>query len=128
MDSHERMNGKPDPNASPELSRFAFLIGKWRFDVKLKGEDGAWGDLKATWEGHYILDHSLSLAMDSRTTRNPPASQCDERPYAFDQTKRPRPLKEAISRGQKARARKRQDEPSAAVFERVTHQHCRDGR
>ena len=56
MKLHEREYGKPNPNASPELSRFAFLIGEWRCDAKLKREDGTWEDLKATWEGRYILD------------------------------------------------------------------------
>lgn len=41
---------------SSELSRFAFLIGQWRCDAKLKREDGTWRELKATWEGRYILD------------------------------------------------------------------------
>ncbi len=48
--------GKPNPNAPPELSRFAFLIGKWRCDAKLKREDGTWQSLNATWEGRFILD------------------------------------------------------------------------
>src|SRR6266853_2516583 len=52
----EREYGKPNPNAPPELSRFSFLIGKWRCDAKLKGEDGTWKDLKGAWEGRYILD------------------------------------------------------------------------
>jgi hypothetical protein len=48
--------GKPNPKAPPELSQFAFIIGKWRCDVKLKGEDGTWQPYQATWVGHYILD------------------------------------------------------------------------
>lgn len=56
MKLHEQEYGKPNPNASSELSRFAFIIGKWRCDAKLKREDGTWEDLKATWEGRYILD------------------------------------------------------------------------
>src|SRR5215469_10198117 len=47
---------KLNPNAPPELSRFAFLIGEWRCDAKLKRDDGTWEVLKATREGHYILD------------------------------------------------------------------------
>jgi hypothetical protein len=56
MKPRERAYGKRNPNASPELSRFAFLIGKWRCEAKLKREDGTWVDLKTTWEGRYILD------------------------------------------------------------------------
>lgn len=47
---------KPNPDAPIELSRFAFLIGKWRCDAKLKQENGTWESLRATWEGHYILN------------------------------------------------------------------------
>src|SRR5262245_48787608 len=47
---------RPNLKAPHELSRFAFLIGDWRCDAKLKQQDGTWEVLKATWEGHYILD------------------------------------------------------------------------
>lgn len=56
MNPHKRDYGDPNPNASPELSRFAFLIGDWRIEAKLKREDGTWERLKGTWEGRYILD------------------------------------------------------------------------
>ena len=56
MKQNQQEYGKLNPGAPPELSRFAFLIGKWRCDAKLKQEDGAWGNLKATWEGRFILD------------------------------------------------------------------------
>lgn len=56
MKAHEREYGKPNPNAPSELSRFDFLIGDWRFEAKLKREDGTWDRLKGTWEGRYILD------------------------------------------------------------------------
>jgi len=56
MKPHEAVYGKPNPKAPPELSRFAFLIGNWRCDAKLKREDGTREDLKAIWEGRYILD------------------------------------------------------------------------
>jgi len=56
MKRNEQEYGKPSPNAPPELSRFAFLIGKWRCEAKLEREDGTWESLKATWEGRYILD------------------------------------------------------------------------
>ena len=51
-----RKYGKPNPKAPPELSQFAFLIGEWRCDVRVKGEDGTWQPYQATWVGHYILD------------------------------------------------------------------------
>jgi len=56
MKRSEQKYGKLNPGAPPELSRFAFLIGKWRCDAKLRREDGTWESLKATWEGRYILD------------------------------------------------------------------------
>jgi len=52
----EEEYGKLNRNAPPELSRFAFLIGKWHCDAKLKREDGTWESLEATWEGRFILD------------------------------------------------------------------------
>ncbi len=48
--------GNPNHKAPPELSQFAFIIGKWRCDVKAKGEDGVWQKYQATWVGRYILD------------------------------------------------------------------------
>jgi hypothetical protein len=47
---------KPNPNAPAELSRFAFLIGQWRFDAKFKSANGEWLTFQGTWVGHYILD------------------------------------------------------------------------
>ena len=32
--------GSPNPNAPKELSQFGFLIGKWRCESKVKGQDG----------------------------------------------------------------------------------------
>ena len=43
-------------SASPELARFAFLIGSWRCEARLKQEDGSWTTLPGTWIGRYILD------------------------------------------------------------------------
>lgn len=56
MKRSEQRYGKLNPAAPPELSRFAFLIGKWRGEAKLRREDGAQESFKATWEGRYILD------------------------------------------------------------------------
>ncbi len=54
MDQQEY--GKLNPHAPPELARFAFLIGHWRCEVKLKRGEGTWESLQATWEGRFILD------------------------------------------------------------------------
>jgi hypothetical protein len=56
MERNEHAFGKPNPNAPRELSQFAFIIGKWRGEAKLKRDDGTWENLKALWEGRYILD------------------------------------------------------------------------
>jgi hypothetical protein len=56
MDHVEREFGKPNPNAPAELARFAFLIGSWRCEAKVKSADGEWQAFQATWLGRYILD------------------------------------------------------------------------
>jgi hypothetical protein len=56
MKQHERRVEKPNPNAPAELSRFAFIIGRWKFDAKFKLPDGEWQTFHGTWLGHYILD------------------------------------------------------------------------
>jgi len=48
--------GKLNPNAPAELSRFAFLIGNWSFEAKVKMDDGQSHPFKGTWRGRYILD------------------------------------------------------------------------
>ena len=48
--------GAPNPKAPPELSQFAFLIGKWRCDAKVKSANGEWQTFKASWLGRFILD------------------------------------------------------------------------
>lgn len=52
MEQVERKNAK----APQELSRFAFLIGQWNCEAKLKSADGAWQHFDVRWTGHYILD------------------------------------------------------------------------
>jgi hypothetical protein len=59
--------GTPNPKAPPELRRFAFIIGKWRCDVRVKGEDGTWKSYQATWVGRYILDGNV-IADEYRMT------------------------------------------------------------
>ena len=67
MKREKRRHAKPNPNAPPELSRLAFLVGKWRCEARLKQEDGTWTPLKATWEGRYILD-GYAIADEYRMT------------------------------------------------------------
>jgi hypothetical protein len=67
MKRDKQQYAKPNPDAPPELSRFAFLIGKWGCEVNLKREDGTWESLRATWEGRYILD-GYAIADEYRMT------------------------------------------------------------
>ncbi len=46
----------PNPNAPPQLAQFAFLIGVWRCEAKLKSPIGIWQSFKAVWSGRFILD------------------------------------------------------------------------
>jgi hypothetical protein len=48
--------GRLNPNAPAALSRFAFLIGKWRCEAKLKSADGSWQTFEAAWLDRFILD------------------------------------------------------------------------
>ena len=48
--------GIPNRNAPRELSQFAFLIGTWRCESRVKGPDGAFRTYPAAWVGRYILD------------------------------------------------------------------------
>jgi hypothetical protein len=56
MKQNEQKVDRPNPNAPAELSRFAFLIGRWRFDAKFKSANEEWQVFHGTWLGHYILD------------------------------------------------------------------------
>jgi hypothetical protein len=56
MKQHEEGVEKPNPNAPKELSRFAFLIGRWKFNARFKAADGEWKMFHGTWLGRYILD------------------------------------------------------------------------
>jgi hypothetical protein len=56
-----------NPNAPPELSRFAFLIGAWRCDATLDRGDGTWENLDGLWEGRAILD-GYAIADEYRMT------------------------------------------------------------
>jgi hypothetical protein len=48
--------GRPNAHAPAELSRFAFLIGRWKCEAKLLSSNGTWQTFKAAWLGRYILD------------------------------------------------------------------------
>ena len=61
MDPSDMNQGVPDvgklnPQAPPELSRFAFLIGNWKCEAKLLQANGTWQKLDAAWHGRFILD------------------------------------------------------------------------
>jgi hypothetical protein len=67
MDQVEQEFGKPNPNAPAALSRFAFLIGRWRCEAKVRSADGEWQTLQATWLGRFILD-GYAIADEYRMT------------------------------------------------------------
>jgi hypothetical protein len=53
--------------APAALSRFAFLIGRWRCDAKVRSANGDWQTFKATWLGRFILD-GYAIADEYRMT------------------------------------------------------------
>ncbi len=48
--------GEANPNAPAALSQFAFLIGRWQGEAKVKSANGEWQTFQATWLGRFILD------------------------------------------------------------------------
>lgn len=56
MDQVDQKFGQPNPNAPAALSRFAFLIGRWRCEATVRSANGEWQTLHATWLGRFILD------------------------------------------------------------------------
>jgi hypothetical protein len=56
MEPVEQEFGKPNPNAPAALPRFAFLIGGWRCETRVRSANGEWQTLQATWLGRFILD------------------------------------------------------------------------
>jgi len=56
MHQSDNQFGKLNPDAPAELARFAFLIGNWNFETKVKMPDGQLLPFKGTWRGRYILD------------------------------------------------------------------------
>src|SRR5215471_11768174 len=67
MDPDERDFGALNSNAPVALSRFAFLIGRWRCDASLRSADGEWQSFRATWLGRFILD-GYAIADEYRMT------------------------------------------------------------
>jgi hypothetical protein len=67
MDQSGQEFGQVNSKAPAELSRFAFLIGKWRCDARLKLDDGEWQAFRATWNGRFILD-GYAIADEYRMT------------------------------------------------------------
>jgi hypothetical protein len=56
MKQDEQTGDEPNSNAPAELSRFAFLVGQWRFEAKFRSPNGEWQTFHGTWSGRYILD------------------------------------------------------------------------
>ena len=56
MEQVDQHLGKLNPHAPAALSRFAFLIGSWRCEAKVRSSNGDWQTLHATWHGRFILD------------------------------------------------------------------------
>ena len=48
--------GTANPNAPPELTQFAFLIGNWRFEATVKMPGGGSHRFAGTWRGRFVLD------------------------------------------------------------------------
>ena len=48
--------GSIHPKAPSDLSRFAFLLGRWECEAKLTLPDGSSQVFQARWTGRYILD------------------------------------------------------------------------
>jgi hypothetical protein len=67
MDHLDQEFGELNPHAPAALSRFAFLIGRWRCDAKLKSGDGEWQTFQATWVGRFITD-GYAIADEYRMT------------------------------------------------------------
>lgn len=56
MGKIEQDFGKLNPKAPPPLKHFAFLIGHWKCEARLKSSDGNWQMFGAAWNGRFILD------------------------------------------------------------------------
>jgi len=63
----EQEFGKRNPNAPAALSRFGFLIGRWRCEAKVRFANGEWQTFAATWLGRFMLD-GYAIADEYRMT------------------------------------------------------------
>lgn len=66
MDQVEEF-GKPNTDAPSALSRFGFLIGRWRCEARVRLTNGEWQTLHATWLGRFVLD-GYAIADEYRMT------------------------------------------------------------
>jgi hypothetical protein len=61
MDGVHEQFGTINPDASAALARFAFLVGRWKCDARIKLPDGNWATMQASWLGRFILDgHAIA--------------------------------------------------------------------
>src|SRR5688572_28167372 len=58
---------EPNPKAPAALSRFVFLLGRWRCAATVRSARGEWQMLTATWIGRWILD-GYAIADEYRMT------------------------------------------------------------
>jgi Protein of unknown function (DUF1579) len=56
MDRTGEDYGRLNPDAPGALARFAFLLGRWRCEAKVRLDTGDWQTFEATWVGRAILD------------------------------------------------------------------------
>ena len=67
MDRVVQEFGRLNPNAPAALVRFAFLVGSWRCEAKVRSASGEWQAFRATWLGRFILD-GYAIADEYRMT------------------------------------------------------------
>jgi hypothetical protein len=67
MDLLDREVGTRNPKAPAELSRFAFLLGRWRCEARVRPANDEWQLFQATWVGRFILD-GYAIADEYRMT------------------------------------------------------------
>jgi hypothetical protein len=67
MGQQARQDGKLNPKAPAELARWAFLVGDWHGEARLKRDGGKIERLQVSWNGRYILD-GYAIQDDYRMT------------------------------------------------------------
>jgi hypothetical protein len=68
VDQTDRDFGMRNPRAPAELSRFAFLVGRWRCDARVRSAGDDWQSFQAVWVGRFILD-GYAIADEYRMTK-----------------------------------------------------------